>query len=97
MAGIFPINSQVLGQLSKPIAKSRSKSPVNTTRTPENTPYTKCGLRREAQFALKLIKLASEGEVCNWYYALLMLLSTPLPKPILLVQSYSIRLKIFVL
>ena len=32
VTGIFPINSRVvLGQLSKPTAKSRSKSRVNTT------------------------------------------------------------------
>ena len=32
----------------------------------ENTPYTKYGLRQKTQFALKLIKSASEEEVCSW-------------------------------
>ena len=31
VTGIFPINSRVLGQLSKPTAKSRSKFRVNAT------------------------------------------------------------------
>ena len=63
----FPeFSARVLGQLSKPTAKSRSESRANTTCILENTPYTKHNLRQQTQFALRSIKTAFEGEVCNW-------------------------------
>ena len=63
---IFPLNSRVLSQLSKPTAKSRSESRADTTCILENTPYTKHDLRQQTQFALEFIKTASDGGVCSW-------------------------------
>ena len=66
VTGIFPLNSRVLSQPSKPTAKSRSESRANATCILENTPYTKHDLRQQTQLALGYIRTASEGVVCSW-------------------------------
>ena len=96
VTGIFPINSRlVLGQLSKPTAKAAANPGLIPLE------YLKTPLGPSTAFGRKLSSLSNwlnqllKGRYAAGYYALLMLLSTPLPKPILLVQSYSTRSKIF--
>ena len=86
---IVPLNPRaVLSQLSEPTAKSRSQS-NSIMCIPEKTPYTKHDLRHQTRLLSSSLEQRHRGQCVSGFYVLLMLPSIPLPKPILLVQSYS--------
>ena len=78
---IFPLNSRVLSQLSKPTAKSRSESRANATCILENTPYPKHGLRQQPQLALEYIRTTSEGGTCSWILRFAHVVEHPFDEP----------------